>query len=169
MAFWPVSPLLRDWDPIEQSRHNSQFGKCWSQMIGCYFIFKRTFSSTRLFQAVVCISFLTTYATAITSLHYDNATHPKKGSARFIVGGNVYMSGIESSENNCNVVVRQWTWQKLKNTTHLIIGRRLCHLQVITEEKARYHPGTLPIMGPEGLELTTSSQQPFDQLHSLGR
>ena len=54
-------------------------------------IFKRTFSSMRLFQAVVCISFLTTYATTITSLHYYNATHPKKGSARFIVGGNVWL------------------------------------------------------------------------------
>ena len=37
MAFKPVSPLLRDLDPIEQSRHNSQLGKCWSQMIGYYF------------------------------------------------------------------------------------------------------------------------------------
>ena len=105
-------------------------------------------------------------------LHYIMTTLPIQRKAQrglLLVAMYDYMSGIESSENNCNVVVRQWTWQKLKNTTHLIIGRRLCHLQVITEEKARYHPGTLPIMGPEGLELTTSSQQPFDQLHSLGR
>ena len=47
--------------------------------------------------------------------------------------------------------------------------KRLCHLLVITEEKTRDHPGTLPILGPEGLELTTLSQQPSDQLHSLAR
>ena len=35
--------------------------------------------------------------------------------------------------------------------------KRLRRLHVITEQKARHHPGTLPILGPEGLEVTTSS------------
>ena len=35
--------------------------------------------------------------------------------------------------------------------------KRLRWLHMITEQKARHHPGTLPILGPEDLELTTSS------------